>query len=58
MDEGTKPMKPEKLAIALAGLAVFLSVALSLTVSPWWLLLAGFVGLNLSVSAFLEGTKI
>jgi hypothetical protein len=51
-------MKAEKLAIALAGLAVFLSVALSLTVSPWWLLLAGFVGLNLSVSAFLEGTKI
>jgi hypothetical protein len=51
-------MKPEKLVIALVGLAVFLSVALSLMVSPWWLLLTGFVGLNLSVSAFLEGTKI
>jgi hypothetical protein len=51
-------MKKDKLVMALAGLGVFLSVALSLAVSPWWLLLAGFIGLNLSVSAFLEGTKI
>jgi hypothetical protein len=29
-----------------------LSIALSLTVSPYWLILGGFVGLNLLQSAF------
>lgn len=35
----------------LAGSLVVLSVALSQFVSPWWLLLAAFVGLNLAQSA-------
>ncbi len=37
---------------AMAGLMVLLSVALTLLVSHWWLLLTGFVGLNLLQSAF------
>ena len=36
----------------LAGTMVLVSLALSLLVSPLWLLLAGFVGLNLVQSAF------
>jgi hypothetical protein len=35
----------------LAGSLVLLSLALGQLVSPWWLLLAAFVGLNLSQSA-------
>ena len=36
----------------LAGTLVLVSVALTLLVSPYWLILAGFVGLNLVQSAF------
>jgi len=36
----------------LAGSMTLLSVALVYFVSPWWLLLTGFVGLNLIQSAF------
>jgi hypothetical protein len=36
----------------LAGTLVLLSVALTLLVSPYWLILTGFVGLNLIQSAF------
>lgn len=36
----------------LAGTFVLLSVALAHFVSPWWLLLTCFVGLNLIQSAF------
>jgi hypothetical protein len=35
----------------LAGSLILVSLALSQFVSPWWLLLAGFVGLNLAQSA-------
>lgn len=35
----------------LAGSLILTSVALSLLASPWWLLLTGFVGLNLAQSA-------
>lgn len=35
----------------LAGSLILLSLALSQFVSPWWLLLAAFVGLNLAQSA-------
>jgi hypothetical protein len=35
----------------LAGSLILISIALYLFVSPWWLLLAGFVGLNLTQSA-------
>ncbi|MES1168441.1 MAG: DUF2892 domain-containing protein [Oleiharenicola lentus] len=36
----------------IAGSVVLLSVALAHFVSPWWLLLTCFVGLNLIQSAF------
>ncbi|MGB5107581.1 MAG: DUF2892 domain-containing protein [Candidatus Zixiibacteriota bacterium] len=36
----------------LAGTLVLAGLCLSLLVSPWWLLLAGFVGLNLIQSSF------
>jgi hypothetical protein len=36
----------------IAGLFILASVALAHWVSPWWLLFAAFVGLNLLQSAF------
>jgi len=42
----------EKKIRILAGTMVLLSVALTHWVSPWWLLLAVFVGLNLIQSSF------
>lgn len=45
-------MKLESLIRILAGSLVLLSLLLSQLVSPWWLLLATFVGFNLIQSAF------
>ena len=45
-------MKTEAYIRLLAGSLVLVSVALACFVSPWWLLLAVFVGLNLVQSAF------
>ena len=45
-------MKTENFIRILAGSMTLLSVALASFVSPWWLLLACFVGLNLIQSAF------
>ncbi len=45
-------MKTENLIRILAGAMTLLSVALAHFVSPWWLLLTCFVGLNLIQSAF------
>ncbi len=45
-------MRTENLVRILAGSMTLLSVALAHFVSPWWLLLACFVGLNLIQSAF------
>ena len=45
-------MKTENLIRVLAGSMTLLSVALAHFVSPWWLLLTCFVGLNLIQSAF------
>jgi hypothetical protein len=39
----------------VAGVFVLLSVALALLVSPWWLALTAFVGLNNVQSAFTDG---
>jgi len=36
----------------IAGSLVLVSLALAVWVSPWWLLLTAFVGLNLVQSAF------
>ncbi|HTL66979.1 MAG TPA: DUF2892 domain-containing protein [Lacunisphaera sp.] len=44
-------MKIESFIRLLAGSAVLLSVVLVHFVSPWWLLLTCFVGLNLMQSA-------
>ena len=45
-------MTTESYIRILAGTLVLVSVALAHFVSPWWLLLAVFVGLNLIQSAF------
>jgi hypothetical protein len=45
-------MNPEKVVRVLAGTMILISVALVHYVSPWWLLLTVFVGLNLIQSAF------
>ena len=45
-------MKVEQLVRLLAGGMTLLSVALVHFVSPWWLLLTCFVGLNLIQSVF------
>ena len=36
----------ERMLFAMAGTVTLLSVMLAVTVSPWWLLLAAFVGVN------------
>ncbi len=45
-------MKVDQAVLAFAGVMVLASVALAHFVSPWWLLLTGFVGANLVQSAF------
>ncbi len=45
-------MNIDRIVLAFAGTMVLVGVTLGWTVSPWWLLLAAFVGLNLFQSAF------
>jgi hypothetical protein len=45
-------MNIDRAVMAFAGLVVLLSVALGYYVSPWWLLLTAFVGLNLFQASF------
>lgn len=45
-------MNLDRAMFAFAGTMILLSVALTYFVSPWWLLLTTFVGLNLLQSAF------
>lgn len=45
-------MKTDSLVRVLAGTMTLVGVALTHFVSPWWLLLPTFVGLNLIQSAF------
>jgi hypothetical protein len=45
-------MKSDSFIRVLAGSMVLLSVGLAHFISPWWLLLTAFVGLNLIQSAF------
>ena len=43
----TRPPWPlERILFALAGTMTLLAVALATTISPWFLLLAAFVGIN------------
>lgn len=54
-------MNIDRIVMAFAGTMVLLAVALGHWVSPWWLLLAVFVGLNLlqsSVTGFCPLAKI
>lgn len=45
-------MNIDRAVMAFAGFVVLLSVALAHFVSPWWLLLTAFVGLNLLQASF------
>lgn len=45
-------MSIDKIVMAFAGSVILLSIALTLAVSPWWLLLAGLVALNLIQASF------
>jgi hypothetical protein len=45
-------MSVENMIRVLAGSLVLISLGLGLTVSQYWFILAGFVGLNLVQSAF------
>ena len=45
-------MTIDRAVLAFAGMMVLLSAALVYLVSPWFLLLTGFVGLNMLQSAF------
>lgn len=45
-------MNIDRAVLALAGLMILISLALAWYVSPYWLLLTAFVGLNLLQAAF------
>ena len=45
-------MQVENAVMAFAGLMIMVSVALAWLVSPWFLLLTAFVGVNLFQTAF------
>ncbi len=45
-------MSIDRIVIAFAGSLILLSVSLGYLISPYWLLLNAFVGLNLLQSAF------
>lgn len=44
-------MTVDRLVLAMAGSLVLLGTVLATLVSPWWLLLTGFVGANLLQSS-------
>jgi DUF2892 family protein len=45
-------MTIDRIVLAFAGTVVLIGLLLGTLVSPWWLLLTAFVGLNLLQSAF------
>jgi len=45
-------MNIDRAVLALAGVMVLLSIVLALWASPYWLLLAAFVGANMLQAAF------
>ena len=54
-------MNIDRAVLAFAGMMVLASVALVYFVSPWWLLLTAFVGLNLlqsSVTGFCPAAML
>ena len=54
-------MNIDRAVLAFAGVMILLSVALGFFVSPWWLLLTVFIGLNLlqaSISGFCPAALV
>lgn len=49
---GARNMTIDRIVLAFAGAMVLVSLLLSYLVSPWWMLLAAFVGLNMLQAAF------
>ena len=49
-EKGVSPMTVERWLRLIGGSFVFVSVVLAVVHSPYWLLLTGFVGLNLAQS--------
>ena len=45
-------MSIDRIVFAFAGLMITLSLVLSYWLTPYWLMLAGFVGLNMFQAAF------
>jgi len=45
-------MSLDRAVLAFAGIVALLSLALAHLVSPWWLLLAAFAGLNMIQASF------
>ncbi len=45
-------MNVDRAVLAFAGLMVLVSLALTVTLSPWWLLFTAFIGLNMIQAAF------
>jgi hypothetical protein len=45
-------MNVDRAVLAFAGLMVLASLALAWLLSPWWLLLTAFVGVNMIQAAF------
>jgi hypothetical protein len=45
-------MPPEKMIRVIAGTFILISVALTIWVSPWWLIWTTLIGVNLVQSAF------
>jgi hypothetical protein len=45
-------MNIDRAVFVFAGFVVLLGIALSLTVSPWWLALSAIAGLNMMQAAF------
>ena len=45
-------MTIDRIVFAVAGTLVLLGLVLGLTISPWFLAIAGFVGVNMLQSAF------
>ncbi len=45
-------MNVDRAVMAMAGAMILVSVVLAYALSPWWLLLTAFVGLNMLQAAF------
>jgi hypothetical protein len=55
------PMTIDRAVLAFAGAMTLLSAVLVMLVSPWWLLLTGFVGLNMiqaSITGFCPAAMV